>query len=48
MSTPYHSRYWAELLTLDRPDDRIESLARSISNSRLDLNPHQVGERAGV
>ncbi len=42
MSTPYHSRYWAELLTLDRPDDEVESLARSISNSRLDLNPHQV------
>jgi len=42
MTTPYHSRYWAELLTLDRPDEEVESLARSISNSRLDLNPHQV------
>jgi len=42
VSTPYHSRYWAELLTLDRPDEEVASLARSISNSRLDLNPHQV------
>jgi ERCC4-related helicase len=42
MTTPYHSRYWAELLTLDRPNDDLGSLARSISNSRLDLNPHQV------
>ena len=42
MTTPYHSRYWAELLTLDRPDEEVESIARSISNSRLDLNPHQV------
>ena len=40
--TAYHSRYWAELLTLDRPDEEVESLARSISNSRLDLNPHQI------
>lgn len=42
MSTAYHSRYWAELLTLDRLDEEIESLTCSISNSRLDLNPHQV------
>jgi len=42
VTSPYHSRYWAELLTLDRPDEEVESLARSISNSRLDLNPHQV------
>jgi len=42
MTTPYHSRFWAELLTLDRPDEEVESLARSISNARLDLNPHQV------
>jgi len=42
MTTPFHARYWAELLTLDRPDDEVESLARALSNSRLDLNPHQV------
>jgi len=42
VTTAYHSRYWAELLTLDRPDEEVESLARSLSNSRLDLNPHQV------
>jgi len=42
VSTSYHSRYWAELLTLDSPTDDPSSLARSIANSRLDLNPHQV------
>jgi len=42
MTTPYQSRYWAELLTLDRPSDDVGFMARSISNSRLDLNPHQV------
>lgn len=42
MTTAYHSRYWAELLTLDRPNDDPSALARSISNSRLDLNPHQI------
>jgi hypothetical protein len=42
LNSSYHSRYWAELLTLDGPNDDPSSLARSIANSRLDLNPHQV------
>jgi superfamily II DNA or RNA helicase len=40
--TPYHSLYWASLLTLKGASGTIESLSRSISNSRVDLNPHQV------
>ena len=40
--TPYHSQYWANLLTLKGASGTIESLSRSISNSRVDLNPHQV------
>lgn len=40
--TAYHSRYWAELLTIDRPTDEIEAISRSIAASRVDLNPHQV------
>jgi len=40
--TPFHSRYWATLLTLRDPTGSVESLSRSIANTRLDLNPHQV------
>jgi ERCC4-related helicase len=40
--TPYHSQYWATLLTLREPPGSIEGLSRSISNARVDLNPHQV------
>ncbi|MBI2193067.1 MAG: hypothetical protein HYU36_13900 [Planctomycetes bacterium] len=40
--TPYHCQYWAHLLTLKRAGGSIENLTRSISNARLDLNPHQV------
>jgi adenine-specific DNA-methyltransferase len=40
--TFYHSRLWAELLTLQRAGGSIDHLSRSIANSRVDLNPHQV------
>ncbi len=40
--TPYHSQYWAHLLTLRGAGGSIENLTRSISNARVDLNPHQV------
>lgn len=40
--TPYHSLLWANLLTLKGASGTIESLSRSISNSKVDLNPHQV------
>jgi SNF2 family DNA or RNA helicase len=40
--THYHSQYWANLLTLKGASGTIETLSRSISNSRVDLNPHQV------
>lgn len=42
MSTPYHSMYWASLLSLKGSASRIEALTRPISNARVDLNPHQV------
>ena len=42
MTTPYHSQYWAQLLTLKLPADSVENLSRSIANARVDLNPHQV------
>lgn len=42
MPTPYHNQYWAHALTLRRAAGSIESLSRSISNARVDLNPHQV------
>ena len=40
--TPYHCQYWAHLLTLKGDGGSIENLTRSISNARVDLNPHQV------
>lgn len=40
--TPYHSQNWAHLLSLKGAGGSIENLTRSISNARVDLNPHQV------
>ena len=40
--TPYHSQYWAHALTIKGVAGSIENLTRSISNARVDLNPHQV------
>ncbi|MEX2216180.1 MAG: SNF2-related protein [Phycisphaeraceae bacterium] len=40
--TPYHSQFWAHALTLKGASGSIENLSRSISNARVDLNPHQV------
>ena len=40
--TPYHCQYWAHLLTLKGAGGSIENLTRSLSNARVDLNPHQV------
>ncbi len=40
--TPYHTRLWAELLTLQRAGGSIDHISRSIANARVDLNPHQV------
>ncbi|MFC1492884.1 SNF2-related protein [candidate division KSB1 bacterium] len=42
MSTAYHSKYWAHALTLRGSGGDITSLSRSISNARVDLNPHQI------
>lgn len=40
--TLFHSSYWAHLLTLKGSSGSVENLTRSIANSRVDLNPHQV------
>jgi superfamily II DNA/RNA helicase len=42
MSTPYHSQYWANALSLQGSGGNIEFLSRSIANARVDLNPHQI------
>jgi adenine-specific DNA-methyltransferase len=42
MSTAYHSQFWAHALTLKSSSDSIDNLSRSLSNARVDLNPHQV------
>ena len=40
--TIYQSKYWATQLTLQSPSDSVERLSRSISNAKVDLQPHQV------
>jgi adenine-specific DNA-methyltransferase len=42
MTTAYQAQYWAHALTLRTAAGSIENLSRSISNARVDLNPHQV------
>lgn len=40
--TPHQSQYYAWLLTRRAADDSVESLASTLVNSQVDLNPHQV------
>ncbi|MUV13362.1 SNF2-related protein [Noviluteimonas gilva] len=40
--TPYQSQYVAWLLTRKAPGDTVESLASTLVDSQVDLNPHQV------
>jgi adenine-specific DNA-methyltransferase len=42
VSTPYHSLYWATLLTLRAPVGSMDRLSQSLATARVDLNPHQV------
>lgn len=42
MTTAFHASYWAHSLLLAHPRDTIDGLSRSIGNSRVDLNPHQI------
>lgn len=40
--TPYQSQYYAWLLTRQMSNDTVESLAPTLVDSQVDLNPHQV------
>lgn len=40
--TQYQKRYFAEQLTLKRPQSSIDRLASAMSGTKVDLNPHQV------
>ena len=40
--TPHQTRFFAEQLTLKRPQHSIDGLASAMSGVRVDLNPHQV------
>ena len=42
MTTPFQSKYWATQLSVKGPSGSLGQLSRSISNARVDLNPHQV------
>ena len=42
MTTPYHSQYWAHALTAQSAVGNVANLARSITNARVELKPHQV------
>ena len=41
-STAYHARFWAESLTRIGPNGGIDQIGTTLSNARLDLNPHQI------
>lgn len=40
--TQYHSKYYANILTLQNKANSIDRLSQSIFNAKIDLNPHQV------
>jgi len=40
--TPHQTRYFAEQITLKRPQSSIDGLASAMSGVKVDLNPHQV------
>lgn len=40
--TPYQRRYFAEQLSLKRPQSSIDNLASAMTGTKVDLNPHQV------
>jgi ERCC4-related helicase len=40
--TLYQARYFAEQITLKRPNNRLNSLVPSLAGAKVDLNPHQV------
>jgi adenine-specific DNA-methyltransferase len=42
MSTAFHAAYWAHRLRESGPRESGESVARAVSNARVDVNPHQV------
>lgn len=42
MSTSYHAKYFAHELTKRCASDSIDKFAASLSDARVDLNPHQV------
>lgn len=42
MSTDYHAKYWAHMLTLQASSASLDKLTRPIASARVDLNPHQI------
>ena len=40
--TQYQTRYFAEQLSLKRPQSSVDNLASAMSGTKVDLNPHQV------
>ena len=40
--TKYHSKYYANFLTLQNSSSSIERLSQSMFNAQIDLNPHQI------
>ena len=42
MTSPYHARYWARLLTVGGERGSVAQLGRSLASARLDINPHQI------
>ena len=42
MTTPYHAKYFAHDLTIQKPLYGVERLSRTLFDACVDLNPHQI------
>lgn len=42
MITPYHAKYYANLLTQKSLGGELDSLSQSLLNATVDINPHQI------
>ena len=40
--TDFHAKYYAHILSWQRTTDSIDSLAATLSDAKVDLNPHQI------
>jgi len=40
--THYHAKYYAHILTQNKPGNSVEKIAGTLSDAQVDINPHQI------